>query len=129
MLHTVGGRGLSRGGSVVRRLPVQDLGGLRCRVLEKVGVSNSGRQSMLDRRPFRIDGSGGDNPERSEPVAGKDVNIEDFRTCWIDTAESGSRFKPRRNVVLESTQETFSDSVVTGPATALPVLSETAPKR
>ena len=116
VLHTVGDRGLSR-------VSVKDFGELRSRVLEKLGVSNSGRQAMLDRILFGIDGS--DDPdkhgERFETVAAEDVGSEDLRTCWIDTDEAGSRSKPWRNVVLESAQETVSDSVVSGSATALPV--------
>ena len=52
---------------------------------------------------------------------GKDVGIGDFRTCWIDTNETSSRFKPWLNIEVESTQETFSDSVVSCPVTVLPV--------
>ena len=39
----------------------------------------------------------------------------------LHTDESSSRFKAWRNVVLESTQETFSGRVDSGPATALSV--------
>ena len=58
VLRIVGERGLSRGGSFVRRLTVQDGGDLRSRVLEKLGVSIPGRQAGLDKRLFWTDGSG-----------------------------------------------------------------------
>ena len=65
---------------------------------------------------FGIDGSGGDDPDKqgeiSVSVVEKDVGTGDLRTCWIDTDETGSRFRLWRGVVLESTRETFSDSVV-----------------
>ena len=51
----------------------------------------------------------------------REVGTEDLRTCWIDADETGSRLKSWRDVVLESTQETFPDSIVSGPATALTV--------
>ncbi|CAK0871457.1 unnamed protein product [Prorocentrum cordatum] len=38
--------------------------------------------------------------------------LEDLRTCWIDADERGARFKERRKVVQESTQEVFTDSRV-----------------
>ena len=83
VLHAVGDRGLSRGGSFVRRLPVRAVGELRSRVLVKLGASNSGRQAVLDRCRF---GSGDDDPdkqrEKTEPVVGRDAGI-DLRTCWI----------------------------------------------
>ena len=111
VVHAIGDRGLSRGGSFVRRLPVQDVGELRSRVVEKLAVSNFGRQSMFDRRLFGIDGSGGDDPDKqgeiSESVVEKDVGTGDLRTCWIDTDETGSRSRLWRGVVLESTRETF----------------------
>ena len=45
-----------------------------------------------------------------------------LQTCWIDTNETGSRCKAWRNAVQESsTQETVSDGVVSGTATALTV--------
>ena len=34
------------------------------RVLEKLGASNSGRQAVLDIRPFGTDGSGSDDPDK-----------------------------------------------------------------
>ena len=118
VLHAVGDRG-SRGGSFVRRLPVEDVGELRSRVLEKLGALNSGRQAVLDRRLFGADGSGVDDPDKqgkqTEAVVGR------VRAFWIDTDETGSHFKTWRNVVLESTQATFSDSVASGLVTALPV--------
>ena len=40
------------GGSFVHRLPVQDVGELRCGVLEKLGASNPGRQAVLEKRLF-----------------------------------------------------------------------------
>ena len=46
---------------------------------------------------------------------------EDLSTYWIDTDETGPRFKAWRKVVLESKQETYSDSVVSQPGTALTV--------
>ena len=60
VLRVVGDRGLSRGGSFVRRVTVQAVGELRCRVEETVGASNPGRQAVLDTRLFGADGSGGD---------------------------------------------------------------------
>ena len=81
-------------------------------------------KARLNRRLLGTDVSGGDDPaqqgETSDPAVGKDVGVEDLGTCWTDTDDTNSRFKPWRNVVLESTQET-SDSVVSGPATALPL--------
>ena len=116
-------RELSRGGSFVQLVTVQEVGELRGRMLERLGTSNPGRQAVLDKRLYGTQGSGrvdSDNPaDELEPVAERDAATEDLRTCWIDTDETGSRFKTRRNVVLESTQETFSGSVVSGLATAL----------
>ena len=37
LLHIVGDRGLSRGGSVVRRFPVQDVDELRCSTKDSSG--------------------------------------------------------------------------------------------
>ena len=72
VLHAVGDLGLSRGGSFVRRLPVQDVGEIRSRLLEKLGASNSCWQALLDRRLFGTDDSGGDDPdkqvEKTQPV-------------------------------------------------------------
>ena len=125
VLHAIGDRGLSRGGSFVRLFPVQGVGALRGRILEKLGTSNPGRQVGLDNRLFGTGGSGrvdSDNPaDKLEPTAERDAATEDLRTCWIDTDETSSRFKKWRYVVLEGTQETFSGSVVPGLATALTV--------
>ena len=83
------------------------------------------RHSVLDKRLFGTEGPHRVNvlspTDKLEPTAERDAVTEDLRTCPIDTDETGSRSKSWRNVVLESTQETFSDSVVSGLATALTV--------
>ena len=119
--HAIGDRGLSRGGSFVRLVPVQEVGELRGRMLGRLCTSNPGRQAALDKRLFGSDADSYNPADKREPVVERDACTEDLRTCWIDTDETGTRFKTWRNVVLESTQETFSDSVVSGPATALTV--------
>ena len=44
VLHVVGDQGLSRGGTVVRRLTVQDVGELSSRDLEKLGAKKKTRR-------------------------------------------------------------------------------------
>ena len=76
MLHAIGDWRLSRGGSFVRLLTVQE-------------VEGSGRVDS-------------DNPaNKLEPAAERDAVTENLRTCWIDTNKTGSRFKTARKVVLE----------------------------
>ena len=103
---TLGDRGPCRVDSFVRRLPDQDVVELRSRVLEKL----VGR-----------DGSGGDDPDKqgeiSKPVVGKDVGIEDLRTCWIETDETGSCFKPGATSCWRA--HTKPSLMVSRPATAL----------
>ena len=43
MLHAIGDQGLSRGGSVTRLLPIQEVGDFHGRILEKLGLSNPGK--------------------------------------------------------------------------------------
>ena len=50
-----------------------------------------------------------------------DGGADDLRACWIDVDETGTRFKEWRKVVLESTQEVFSDAAVRGPPSFLEV--------
>ena len=125
MLHAFGDLGLSRGGSFVRLLPVQEVGELRGRMCRKAWVPQTpaGKPfSMKDFSEQEVLGA-------STPTVGqtnlsqwrREVGTEDLRTCWIDADETGSRLKSWRDVVLESTQETFPDSIVSGPATALTV--------
>ena len=94
-------------------------------MLERLGTSNSVRQAVLDKRLFGIDGSGRADPDKqagkTEPVVERETGAGDLQTCWIETNETGSRCKAWCNVVQESTQETVSDGVVSGPATALTV--------
>ena len=45
-LHAIGDRRLSRGGSFVRLLSIQEVGELCGRILEKLGTSNPGRQAV-----------------------------------------------------------------------------------
>ena len=61
------------------------------------------------------------NPADKLELTAERVAATDLRTRWIDTDETSSRFKTWRNVVLESTQETFSDGVVSRPAAALAI--------
>ena len=125
VLHVGGDRGLSRGGSFVRRLIVQG----RWRAPQsgpgETWRFKSWQTAGLDKRLFGADGSGSDGPdgpgESSWVVVAKEADSEDLRACWIDTDKTRSRFKPWGKVVLESAQETFSDSTVSGPPTALPV--------
>ena len=88
-----------------------------------MGTSNPGGQVVLDKRLFGSESSqhldAHNATDKLEPTAERDAATEDLRTCWIDTDATGSRFKTWRNVVLASTQETFSDSVVSGLAAAL----------
>ena len=125
MLHAVGVRGLSRGGFFCASPPK-----FKKLVNSAVGCWKGWLPRTLAGEPFSkrlfgTDGSGrvsSDNPaDKPEPVIERDAGAEHLRTCWIDTDETSSHFKTWRNVVLESSQETFSDSVVSGRATALTV--------
>ena len=95
--HAIGDWGLSSGGSFLRLLPVQEVGDFRGRIMEKLGTSNPGREAVLDKRLFGTEGPGrvdADNPtDKLEPTAEMDAATGDLRTCWIDTDETGSRFK------------------------------------
>ena len=78
MLHAIGDRSLSRGGSFVHLLLVQEGGELRGRMLGRLGPSNPGRQADLDKRLFGSDGTGrvdSDNPaDKPEPAAERDAS-------------------------------------------------------
>ena len=107
-LHTVGDRGLSRGGSFVRRLTVQDVGELGSRVLEKVCVSSLDKQAMLDRRLFGMEVTILTSRESHPSQRWEKMSV--LRTCGLAGSvqmKTSTRFKPWRNVVLESTQENF----------------------
>ena len=83
-------------------------------VSEKLCTSNPGGQAG-DLSDQKVLGVNSDNPaDKLEPTAERDAATEDLRTCWIATGETGPRSKTWRDVVQESTQETFSDSVGTG---------------
>ena len=108
VLHTVGARGLSRGGSFVRRLPVQGVGELRSRVLEKLGASNSGRKATLDRRLLGTDGPVDDDPDKQFGLAGSSL-LSNRSENFPHPASCGKAHKKP------------SLTVVSGPASALPV--------
>ena len=69
---------------------------------------------ILDGGSFGADGRGSAGTDKpGEEAAG----VGDLLAGWTATDESDSRFKTWRSVVLEGTQETFSDSVASVPAT------------
>ena len=80
VLHIVGGRGLSRGGSFVRHLTtVHYVGELRSRVLEKLDASNPGRQAVHDNRLCGARG-GPSGPSACEAPAGVSLFSRRVRT-------------------------------------------------
>ena len=94
-----------------------------------VGLWKSWVHRILAGRPFstrdfseqkvlgRVDA---DNPtDKLEPTTERDAATDDLRLAGL--TQMKPVFKNWRFVVLESTQETFSDSVVAGRATALTV--------
>ncbi|CAK0825411.1 unnamed protein product, partial [Prorocentrum cordatum] len=87
------------------------------------------REALEERLfPGREAGAGGTATPPPEPEGGglgpecvATHEREDLRTCWIDTDETGARFKEWRKVVQESTQEIFSDSSIRGPPACLEI--------
>ncbi|CAK0906248.1 unnamed protein product, partial [Prorocentrum cordatum] len=87
------------------------------------------REALEERLfPGREAGAGGTATPPPEPEGGglgpecaATHEMEDLRTCWIDTDETGARFKEWRKVVQESTQEIFSDSSIRGPPACLEI--------
>ena len=107
-LHTVGDRGLSRGGSFVRRLTVQDVGELGSRVLEKLCVSSLDKEAMLDRRLFGMEVTILTSRESHPSQRWEKMYV--LRTCGLAglvQMKPAHVSNPGANVVLESTQENF----------------------
>ena len=105
VLHAIGDRRLSRGGSFVRLLPVQEVENSAAGCWKSWVHQILKAKPFPDKRLFGKEGSGrfdSDNPaNKLEPAAERDAVTENLRTCWIDTNKTGSRFKTARKVVLE----------------------------
>ena len=79
---------------------------------------------MLKKRLVGADGSGGDDLDRQGETSGQRWPRKPAPRTFGRAGsihETSPRFKPWRSIMLESTQETTSDSVVSGLATAQPV--------
>ena len=128
--HRSGKAGLTDKGLYVKHMTPLEVSGLRERFLDALeagGATPRGSAAAgLGERLFgaaegRADPGGAVAVGQPASVGAAAGGGEDLRTCWIDVDDSGTRFKPWRSVVLESSQEFFSDSVIAGPPTCLQV--------